>query len=84
MDRAAYLASYDDLTGLANRRLLSETLMTRLATVPAGRVALLYVDLDGFKAVNDRHGHPRRRRTAQASGRPAALPAARGGMSARA
>ena len=58
MDRAAYLASYDELTGLANRRLLRETLTARLATVPAGRVALLYLDLDGFKAVNDRHGHP--------------------------
>nr|BFE89154.1 hypothetical protein GCM10020093_117560 [Planobispora longispora]BFE89393.1 hypothetical protein GCM10020093_119950 [Planobispora longispora] len=47
-----YQASYDPLTGLANRR----TILSRLEESVAGDV-LLYLDLDGFKAVNDTHGH---------------------------
>ncbi|GAB3824209.1 diguanylate cyclase domain-containing protein [Dactylosporangium cerinum] len=48
-------AYHDPLTGLPNRALLLDTLERRL---DAGRpVALLYVDLDGFKPVNDSHGH---------------------------
>jgi diguanylate cyclase len=48
-------AYHDPLTGLPNRALLLDTLERRLE---AGRpVALLYVDLDGFKPVNDTHGH---------------------------
>ncbi len=48
-------AYHDPLTGLPNRALLLDTLERRLGT---GRpVALLYVDLDGFKPVNDTHGH---------------------------
>ena len=45
-------ASHDPLTGLANRALLHE----RIAAAD-GEVALLYLDLDGFKPVNDRLGH---------------------------
>ncbi|MFB9884195.1 diguanylate cyclase domain-containing protein [Planobispora siamensis] len=45
-------AAYDPLTGLANRR----TLHTRMEECATGDV-LLYLDLDGFKAVNDTHGH---------------------------
>ncbi|MBG0818550.1 GGDEF domain-containing protein [Planomonospora sp. ID82291] len=48
----AYQASYDPLTGLANRR----TITARLDACSAGDV-LLYLDLDGFKAVNDTYGH---------------------------
>ncbi|GAT71330.1 diguanylate cyclase [Planomonospora sphaerica] len=48
----AYQASYDPLTGLANRR----TITGRLDACSAGDV-LLYLDLDGFKAVNDTYGH---------------------------
>jgi diguanylate cyclase (GGDEF)-like protein/PAS domain S-box-containing protein len=46
---------HDDLTGVANRSLL----LGRLARVlgEGRRVHLLFVDLDGFKAVNDVHGH---------------------------
>jgi diguanylate cyclase (GGDEF)-like protein len=50
--RLIHLAGHDSLTGLANRRALSE----RLAEDFDG-MALLYIDLDGFKAVNDEHGH---------------------------
>jgi diguanylate cyclase (GGDEF)-like protein/putative nucleotidyltransferase with HDIG domain len=49
-------ASTDDLTGIANRRHWHETVSARLAD-GAGGVVLL-CDLDEFKALNDRHGHP--------------------------
>ncbi len=50
------LASQDDLTGFLNRRALHERLGREFASSepPEG---LMLVDLDGFKAVNDRHGH---------------------------
>ncbi|MGZ8736637.1 MAG: putative bifunctional diguanylate cyclase/phosphodiesterase [Nocardioides sp.] len=47
-------AMHDELTGLANRRLFSRMLEDRLATRP---VALLLLDLDRFKEVNDTLGH---------------------------
>jgi diguanylate cyclase (GGDEF)-like protein len=49
-------ALYDELTGLANRALLVEQ-MRQLATGQADTGALLFIDLDGFKQVNDRLGH---------------------------
>ena len=52
-------ALQDSLTGLANRRLLHERLehaVARLARRP-GLVGVLCIDLDGFKRVNDLHGH---------------------------
>lgn len=54
-----YNAMHDQLTGLPNRRYLSEWLTAALAAAQrAGReLHLLYFDLDGFKAVNDRLGH---------------------------
>jgi diguanylate cyclase (GGDEF)-like protein/PAS domain S-box-containing protein len=57
----ARLARNDAMTGLLNRRTFNELLATRLAQ--AARIgrsgALLFVDLDNFKLVNDRFGHQR-------------------------
>ncbi|GAB7039123.1 MULTISPECIES: GGDEF domain-containing protein [Catenuloplanes] len=53
---AENLASTDQLTGLANRRRFHDRWQAALGT-PAGPTALLYIDLDGFKPVNDTHGH---------------------------
>jgi len=50
------LAHYDALTGLANRNSLHRELEARLAT-PDAQAALLFIDLDGFKRVNDTKGH---------------------------
>jgi diguanylate cyclase (GGDEF)-like protein len=53
------LALHDPLTGLANRRYLHMQLDTEIAraTRERTRFALLMIDLDGFKPINDRHGH---------------------------
>ncbi len=53
------MAQYDELTGLPNRACFRDRLDTALARVRrnGGRVALLYVDLDRFKQVNDTYGH---------------------------
>jgi diguanylate cyclase (GGDEF)-like protein len=53
----SYQALHDALTGLPNRRALLEELRFVLGDPERGPVSLLYVDLDGFKAVNDAHGH---------------------------
>lgn len=56
-ERLHYLAEHDDLTGLHNRRALVAHLSKRLATTGQGPVAVLFLDLDRLKSINDRFGH---------------------------
>ena len=58
-ERTRHLAFYDPLTGLPNRRLLSDRLrQTLAANARHPRYgALMLLDLDNFKPLNDRHGH---------------------------
>ena len=63
-ERLTQLALHDDLTGLPNRRLLftrcTEVFATaREAGVADTIVAALFIDLDGFKPINDMYGHDR-------------------------
>ena len=57
--RMLHLARHDPLTGLPNRAFLNERLTLELAQARAGGpgFALMCLDLDRFKAVNDTHGH---------------------------
>ena len=54
-----YKATHDQLTGLANRGTLMDTLGRQIAAIrePSHGLAVLYLDIDHFKDVNDRHGH---------------------------
>ena len=58
-DQLVAWAMYDPLTGLPNRKLFHDDLTAGVAYAKRHerRLALLYLDLDGFKAVNDTHGH---------------------------
>jgi diguanylate cyclase (GGDEF)-like protein len=58
LDRLRYDATHDTLTGLANRALLRRELQDALAAARTHEVALLLIDLDRFKEVNDALGHP--------------------------
>ncbi|MEZ5183503.1 MAG: EAL domain-containing protein [Acidimicrobiales bacterium] len=59
--RLAHQATHDSLTGVGNRAALLDRLNLALARArrTGHQVAVLFCDLDSFKAVNDRHGHDR-------------------------
>jgi diguanylate cyclase (GGDEF)-like protein/PAS domain S-box-containing protein len=52
------LSSRDPLTGVLNQRAFYETAAHRLATLADSQIALIFLDLDNLKAVNDLYGHP--------------------------
>ncbi|MFZ1392964.1 MAG: GGDEF domain-containing protein [Dokdonella sp.] len=59
-DRYEHLSRTDSLTGLCNRRTFSETLNAQVREaqwLSGAGVALALLDIDHFKAINDRHGH---------------------------
>lgn len=58
-ERMSHLAQHDDLTGLANTALLKERLdqVLSLARRHRKQVAMLFIDLNRFKDINDAHGH---------------------------
>ncbi|MFQ5765686.1 MAG: putative bifunctional diguanylate cyclase/phosphodiesterase [Rhodospirillales bacterium] len=58
-ERIRYQANYDELTGLPNRSLFLDRLNQTLAAASRNRdkVGLMFIDLDGFKLVNDTLGH---------------------------
>lgn len=55
----AYKANHDQLTGLANRGIMMDTLGRQIAAIRESShgLAVLYLDIDHFKDVNDQHGH---------------------------
>lgn len=59
LERMAFESQHDSLTHLLNRRAFNDTLDQALALARRGErsVALLYLDLDGFKTINDKLGH---------------------------
>ncbi|UCX04813.1 transporter substrate-binding domain-containing protein [Shewanella glacialimarina] len=58
-DKLVFLANHDSVTGLANRTLLDKQIIIAIETHQKthSKFAILFIDLDGFKIVNDVHGH---------------------------
>jgi diguanylate cyclase (GGDEF)-like protein/PAS domain S-box-containing protein len=57
-DRITHVARHDPLTGLPNRMKFNETLKETLSRSDGAEVAVLLLDLDDFKEINDTRGHP--------------------------
>lgn len=59
LDAAQYLSSHDSLTGLLNRRAFErDALALRTGAEASQSASIILFDLDHFKSINDRHGHP--------------------------
>jgi diguanylate cyclase (GGDEF)-like protein len=58
-DQLSYRAQHDTLTGLPNRAMLEERLQEEIKRTAGagGLLGLIYIDLDGFKPINDTYGH---------------------------
>jgi diguanylate cyclase (GGDEF)-like protein len=58
-DRAEFMAKHDRLTGLPNRAMLEEHMQVAIAKARRNRTlaAVVFIDLDSFKAINDNFGH---------------------------
>ncbi len=58
-EKLEYMANYDALTGIPNRTLLFDRLTQSISQSKRykDKTAVLYIDLDKFKAINDKHGH---------------------------
>ncbi|MGV3550653.1 bifunctional diguanylate cyclase/phosphodiesterase [Rhizobium sp.] len=58
-EKISYMARHDALTGLPNRAVFNETLEQEIAVAgrAGGKVAVIGIDLDKFKEINDQHGH---------------------------
>lgn len=59
LEQLEHMASFDMLTGLTNRRMFLDRLTqsVEIARRNGKRFALMYIDLDGFKRINDTYGH---------------------------
>jgi len=57
--KISHLANHDSLTGLPNRRLLFELMDKTVETArrTGGKIGVVFIDLDDFKPINDKHGH---------------------------
>jgi len=58
-DKIRYMANYDTLTGLASRHLIEDRLQNAISRAKRAtkQMAVLFIDLDDFKQVNDTYGH---------------------------
>ena len=58
-EKMKHMATHDELTGLANRVLLKDRINTAISFHQRQQlqIAVLFIDLDGFKTINDTHGH---------------------------